>query len=132
MLLLILSRMSIADHPNKRTQKNNVEREVCELLRPFGITEKYIGLSQLALALQILLENPEYIHAVQKRIYMEIAELFCVNWKTIERNIRTLSTVAMRTDPQHLELLAQYPLAKRPTAVQFMEIVLRSIRSKLT
>lgn len=110
----------------------DVEREVCELLRPFGITEKYIGVSQLAFALQILLEDPECIHAVQKRVYMEIAELFCVNWKTIERNIRTLSTVAMRTDPQYLELLAQYPLTKRPTAVQFMEIVLRSIRSKLT
>lgn len=110
----------------------DVEREVRELLRPFGITEKYIGVSQLALALQILLENPACIHAVQKRIYMEIAEAFCVNWKTIERNIRTLSSVAMRTDPRYLELLAQYPLAKRPTAVQFMEIVLRSIRSKLT
>lgn len=109
----------------------DVEREVCELLRPFGITEKYIGVSQLALALQILLENPECIHAVQKRVYMEIAKLFCVNWKTIERNIRTLSTVAMRTDPQYLELLAQYPLTKRPTAVQFMEIILRIIRSKL-
>ena len=86
---------------------------------------------EVRVALRILLEDPECIHAVQKQVYMEIAKLFCVNWKTIERNIRTLSTVAMRTDPQYLELLAQYPLTKRPTAVQFMEIILRSIRSKL-
>ncbi len=43
----------------------DVEREVCELLSPFGITEKYIGVSQLALAFQLLLENPEDTHAVQ-------------------------------------------------------------------
>ncbi len=109
----------------------DVEREVCELLRPFGITEKYIGVSQLALGLQILLQDPESLHAVQKRVYMIIADRYCVNWKTIERNIRTLSAAAMRTDPQYLQLLAQYPLTKRPTAVQFMEIILRIIRSKL-
>lgn len=109
----------------------DVEREVCELLRPFGITEKYIGVSQLAIALQLLLENSEDIHAVQKRIYMVIAERFCVGWKTVERNIRTLSTAAWRADPGRLESLAQYPLTKRPTAVQLMEILLRHIRSKL-
>lgn len=43
----------------------DVEREVCELLRPFGITEKYIGVSPLALVLQLLLENPEDTHTVQ-------------------------------------------------------------------
>lgn len=106
----------------------DVEHEVCELLRPFEITEKYIGVSQLALALQTLLEDPECLHAVQKGIYMVIAERFCVNWKTIERNIRTLSIVAWKTDPDYLEILAQYPLIKRPTPVQFMEIILQNIR----
>ena len=109
----------------------DVEREVCELLRPFGITEKYIGVSQLALALQILLEDPECLHAVQKGIYMVIAERFFVTWKSIERNIRTISTAAWRANPEYLELLARYPLTKRPTSVQFMEIMLQSIRSKL-
>lgn len=109
----------------------DLEREVCELLRPFGITKKYIGVSQLTLALQILLEDPACLHAVQKGIYMVIAERFCVNWKSIERNIRTLSTAAWRANPDYLELLAQYPLEKRPTSVQFMEIMLQNIRSKL-
>ena len=53
-----------------------------------------LELVQLTLALQILLEDPESLHAVQKGIYMVIAERFCVNWKTIGRNIRTLSTAA--------------------------------------
>ena len=108
----------------------DVERQVCELLRPFGITKKYIGVSQLTLALLILLENPESLHAVQKQIYMVIAERFCVNWKSIERNIRTLSTAAWRANPKYLELLAQYPLEKRPTSAQFMEIMLQNIRMK--
>lgn len=106
----------------------DVEHQVCELLRPFGITNKYIGVSQLTLALLILLDDPESLHIVQKRIYMVIAERFCVNWKTIERNIRTLSIAAWRADPEYLELLAQYPLIKRPTSVQFMEIILQNIR----
>ena len=109
----------------------DVEREVCELLRPFGITEECIGVSQLALAFRLLLENPEDIHAMQKRIYMVIVERFCVGWKTIGRNIRTLSTAAWRADPGWLESLVQYRLTKRPTAVQLMEILLRHIRSKL-
>lgn len=108
----------------------DLEREVCELLRPFGITEKYISVSQLTLALQILLEDPECLHAAQKGIYMVIAERFCVNWKSIERNIRTLSAAAWRADPEYLESLAQYPLIKRPTSVQFMEIMLQNIRRK--
>ena len=106
----------------------DVEREVCELLRPFGITKKYIGVSQLTLALQILLEDPECLYAAQKRIYMVIAERFCVDWKTIERNVRTLSITAWKKDPEYLELLARYPLGKRPTSVQFMEIMLQNIR----
>ena len=109
----------------------DVEREVCELLRPFGITEECIGVSQLALAFRLLLENPEDIHAMQKRIYMVIVERLCVGWKTIGRNIRTLSTAAWRADPGRLESLVQYRLTKRPTAVQLMEILLRHIRSKL-
>ena len=112
----------------------DLEREVCDLLRPFGITEKYIGVSQLTLALQILLEDPECLHAVQKGIYLVIAEQFCVNWKSIERNIRTLSAAALSVaawsaNPEY-ELLAQYPLEKRPTSVQFMEIMLQNIRRK--
>ena len=94
----------------------DAEREVYKLLRPFGITKKYIGVSQLTLALLILLEDPTSLHAVQKQIYMIIAERFCVNWKSIERNIRTLSTAAWRANPEYLELLAQYPLEKRPTS----------------
>lgn len=109
----------------------DVEREACELLRPFGITEKYISVSQLALALQLLLENLEDIHAMLKRIYMVIAERFCVGQKTIERNIRMLSGAAWRANPEHLKSLVQYRLTKRPTAVQLMEILLRHIRSKL-
>ena len=108
----------------------DVEREVYELLRPFGITNKYIGVSQLILSLLILLDDPESLHAVQKRKYMVIAERYCVNWKTIERNIRTLSIAAWRADPEYLELLAQYLLIKRPTSVQFMEILLQHIRGK--
>lgn len=36
----------------------DAEREVYKLLRPFGITKKYIGVSQLTLALLILLDAP--------------------------------------------------------------------------
>ena len=84
-------------------QNMDVEHEVCELLRPFGITKKYIGIFQLTLDLLILLGDSESLHAVQKRIYMVIAERFCVNWKSIERNIRTLSTAAWRANPEYLE-----------------------------
>lgn len=76
----------------------DVECQVSELLRPFGMTEKYIGVFQLTLNLLILLGDSESLHAVQKRVYMVIAERFCVNWKSIG-----LTEAAQNNTRPHLE-----------------------------
>lgn len=106
----------------------DVHDRVLDLLRPFGITEKYVGARQLIQAVQMVMAEPNCIHAIQKEVYSVIAEHYSVSWKAVERNIRMISHRAWDTDPGRLEEIAAYPLSKRPTASQLIEIILHSVQ----
>lgn len=98
-------------------------KPVLDILRPLGLTSKYIGVVQLSMAVQLLLENPERIFAVKDGLYSVIAERFSVQWKTVERNIRTITQLAWEKHPDRLTALMGYPLSKRPTTSEFIEMV---------
>lgn len=97
--------------------------QVQQLLRPFGITPKYIGCRQLARALEIIRDDPDSLEAIGKCIYDPIARQYNCSWRTIERNIRTLSLRAWDADPRYLQQLAGYPLSAPPSTACFVEIV---------
>lgn len=97
--------------------------QVQEILRPFHITHKYVGCRQLALAVQIIRDNPDSLEAVGKQIYRPIAAVYHCEWKSVERNMRTLAMHAWDSDRRALEKLAGYPLSAPPTAADFIEIV---------
>ena len=103
---------------------------ILDLLRPLGITEKYIGVRQLIQAVEMVMENPDYINALQKEVYDVIALQYSVSWGAIERNLRIISQRAWDTDPVYIEKLAGYPMSKRPTASQLIEIIVYSGRSR--
>lgn len=106
----------------------DVTKRILDLLRPFGITEKYIGAVQLSMAVQILMADSSHINAVLKEIYGVIAEQYDVDWKAVERNIRTVAKLAWNSNPRYLEEIAGYPLTDRPTATQLIEIVLHNVQ----
>lgn len=106
----------------------DVTKRVFDLLRPLGITEKYIGAVQLSMAVQILMADSSHINAVLKEIYGVIAGQYAVDWKAVERNIRTVAKLAWNSNPRYLEEIAGYPLTDRPTATQLIEIVLHNVQ----
>ena len=45
---------------------SDVRSSILDLLRPLGITERYFGVRQLIQAVEMVMENPDTIHALQK------------------------------------------------------------------
>lgn len=95
-----------------------------------GITEKYIGVRQLIQAVEMVMENPDYINALQKEVLSVIAAQYSVSWGAVERNLRLISQKAWDTDSGYVENLAGYPMSKRPTASQLIEIIVYSVWSR--
>lgn len=106
----------------------DIRSSILDLLRPLGITERYFGVRQLIQAVEMVMENPDTIHALQKEVYDVIALQYSVSWGAIERNLRLISQRAWDTDSGYVEKLAGYPMSKRPTASQLIEIILHSVQ----
>ena len=107
---------------------SDIRSSILDLLRPLGITERYFGVRQLIQAVEMVMENPDTIHALQKEVFSEIAAQYSVSWGAIERNLRIISKRAWDTDPVYMENLAGYPMSKRPSASQLIEIILHSVQ----
>lgn len=105
----------------------DVGNYIFDLLRPLGITEQYIGVRQLIQAVEMVMENPDTIHAFPKEVYDVIAAQYPVSWGAVERNLRLISQKAWDTDSGYVEKLAGYPMSKRPTASELIEIILRRV-----
>ena len=103
---------------------------ILDLLRPLGITEQYIGVRQLIQAVEMVMENPDYINALQKEVLSVIAAQYSVSWGAVERNLRSISQKAWDIDSGYVEKLAGYPMSKRPTASELIEIIVYSGRSR--
>ena len=52
---------------------SDVRSSILDLLRPVGVTERYFGVRQLIQAVEMVMENPDTIHALQKEVYDVIA-----------------------------------------------------------
>ena len=109
---------------------SDIRSSILDLLRPLGITERYFGVRQLIQAVEMVMENPGTIHALQKEVYDVIALQYSVSWGAVERNLRLVSQRAWDTDSGYVERLAGYPMSKRPTASQLIEIILHSVQRK--
>ena len=67
-----------------------MDKKVEQMLYSIGLTPNYKGYRQLTQALQIAVEEPEALEAVTKWLYPAVARKCGTNWKTWERNIRTM------------------------------------------
>lgn len=93
------------------------------LLHSLGATENYAGFFPTVYAVQLSISDPERLGLVTKMIYPDVAGRYGTNWKAVERNIRTLVSVAWENDPLMLSELAGFPLKRKPTNAQFLSIL---------
>ena len=98
------------------------ECEIYEMLRPFRLKWKNIGVSDLVCAVMLVEEKPERIHALHKEVYMVIAAERCCTWRAIETSVRRVLVEGGNHNLRHMETLVGYPLDSCPTAAEFIYI----------
>ena len=109
--------------------------EIFSLLHRLGITPNYAGYFQTAQAVELCVEDPERLTLVTKLVYAEVGKRYGASWKTVERNIRTVSIIAWERSQPALEELMGCTLASRPHTSQFLaaltERVLYGLSSRI-
>ena len=97
--------------------------EVCGLLHELGITSNYTGYFHASHAVYLSIQEPERLLLVTKWIYPDVAKRYHTNWRSVERNIRTVSRIAWETNRPTLERMAQHSLSTCPSAGVFLAIL---------
>lgn len=94
-----------------------------DTLKRLGITPNYIGFHQTITAVELAKHDPDMLVLVTKSLYPEVAKPYGTSWKTVERNIRSVVSIAWERNPDLVRELARYPLDSKPRAAQFIAIL---------
>ena len=94
--------------------KNNVEK--C-----LGAT--YRGYRYLSYGIELCLTDEEYLLAISKQLYPEIARKYKTTVGSVERDIRTVIRVCWENGYDQLQSYSFRPLHVRPTAGEFFDIL---------
>lgn len=101
----------------------NHARLIQGLLRRLGATEAYAGFPHMVYAVQLCISDPSRLSLITKQIYPEVAGRYGTNWRAVERNMRTMVSVAWKNDPLFLSELAGCPLKEKPDNRRFLAIL---------
>lgn len=100
------------------------------LLYSIGITGNYVGFYQAASAIEIAVHDPQALLTVTKGLYRDVAEQYQTDWKTVERNIRTVISITWKCSQRELEAITGHSLSKKPAPAQFIAIMSRHLQSQ--
>lgn len=94
-----------------------------ELLYSLGIGRQYLGHTITLQAVEMVLRDENCLLCVKQGIFLPLSQRRGCDWRTIERNIRTVIHRAWRTMPARLNELAVYPLRREPTVTEFLDML---------
>lgn len=97
--------------------------DIQNILRSFGITQRYKGFKYAEYALLLATEDNSRLDELTKNIYMPTGRYFGCSVANIERNIRTIIRRAWKVDRNRIRRMAGYPLDGAPSVSEFIEIV---------
>ncbi len=97
--------------------------EIYKLLIYLGLSMNYVGFRLCGYAIYLVVQEPERILSICKRLYPDVAQRYDTTWRNVERNIRAAADRVWKTNPTLLSRVAGYPLDKKPTAAQFISIL---------
>lgn len=106
---------------------NGNTEAIHDLLFRLGITAKYKGYFYATYAVTLCMEEQELLLSITKRLYPEVARKYKTNWKTVERDIRTVSAAAWSANRLLLEALANRPLDRCLCAAEFISVILNAV-----
>lgn len=99
--------------------------EIERLIRSLGISSTYRGYHYLRYSLDLCLYDETYILSVSKLLYPQIAHVFYTTSCSVERDMRTIINVCWeRGGRNYLQHIALYPLSKRPSVGEFLNILI--------
>ena len=110
---------------------DNHSKIIQQLLHSLGVTEQYTGFAHTVYATQLTICDPGRLKLITKLLYPDVAKKYNTSWRSVERNIRTVVSVAWKNDPQLLSELAGCSLRDRPNNGWFLAILAGSI-SRIT
>ncbi|WP_409969854.1 sporulation initiation factor Spo0A C-terminal domain-containing protein [Bengtsoniella intestinalis] len=96
---------------------------IYDTLYELGITANYVGFFHTSFGVYLAVNQPERMQYITKWLYPDIAKQYHTNWKSVERNIRSVTAIAWNTNPLLLQTMARHPLSKRPCNSQFIAIL---------
>lgn len=108
-------------------EENPPLSKIYDILYRLGFSADYTGFFYTSYAVWLSVRQPERLLLVTKWLYPDVARHYGTNWLTVERNIRTVASVAWGNNPRLLSELAGYTLTEKPTASQFISILTRGI-----
>ena len=88
-----------------------------------GITPNYNGFFQTLMAVQLALQDPSQLTYVTKFLYPDVADSYGTSWSSVERNIRTIISIAWECNHPLLEQVARRPLIDKPKVSQFLSFL---------
>lgn len=94
-----------------------------EHLWHLGVGNRLKGYRMIVIAVELGLQNEDRLQCAQEYLYKPIAQQLGCNFRSVERDIRTVIDHAWRCNPSYLSRLAGFPLAYPPTVSQFLDIL---------
>ena len=98
-------------------------QKTSELLYTLGIGRQYRGHGITLEAVEMVLRDENRLQCVKQGIFVPMGQRRGCDWRTIERNIRTVIRRAWRTSPGLLSEMAVYPLRREPTVTEFLDLL---------
>lgn len=98
-------------------------REIHELLLTLGIGRQYLGHNITAQAIHLVMQDEDSLLCIKKGIYMPIAASRHCDWRTVERNIRTVIHRAWTLNSESLRSIAFFSLQHEPSVSEFLDIL---------
>mgnify|MGYP003301473213 CR=1 FL=1 len=92
-------------------------------LRSLGIGRQYLGYNITIMAVRMVLTDENRLLCIKQGVFIPLSEQQHCDWRTIERNIRTVIHRAWNVNQTYLNELAGYPLHQEPTVTEFVEML---------
>lgn len=98
-------------------------RTIISDLRALGIGRQYLGYNITIMAVRMVMMDEERLLRIKSRVFLPLSEQQQCDWRTIERNIRTVIHRAWHVNRAYLGELAGYPMHQEPTVTEFVEML---------
>ena len=108
---------------------NDINSDIDIRLRSVGLRATLMGFRYLSSAIALVLDDESYLHCLTTRLYPDVAAQFHVSPASVEHSMRTMVEVFWdREDHRPLEKILGYPLSRRPSTGEFIDLLSSSMK----